>query len=671
MSTMTRYQPVGTTGGGSGGGVATINGKSPDGSGVVTLTPSDIGAQAADARLGIVAGITVAPEAYGAIGNGSTDDTSAVQSAINASGGGKPALLTKTYRLTSPVTVPSGAWVHLAHGSALVRDHASSGNGGGTLINVDQTGGNTDIAVTGTGRIYSASSAKTGKHLSFVKVDKLRIHDVAFDGVFSDWNITLKDCSRAQVRGVRCDSGSTNGTDGLHIYGGNKITVSDCVIKAGDDAISLTVENATNGWVEDVVITNCVLASTNASGVKIHANAPATTGVRRVRMSGLAITHSSAGVGVWLRDQIGSAVYDISIDGMTIDAGSASNTAFQADGLTRLTVTDLTVINPSGRPIYLNGGAKLALHSPRVFGQRGAGQHDIRVDGATDVRIAGGNLNGATANGIMLGSSSAVVDVLVDGVTIDGASGTGMRVVNGTGVRMTRCRIKNCGSAYIEDLGGSVTTCTVIEGNDFRSNSAQPSSLTASDITARNNLGITVAAATPALIVAGAALLNPAAAVWPAANRALFSRFSLATDTPLRYVLWRCDTSSGNVMLGIVRLSGADHGTFVRLANTGIIACPTAGDIRTDLGAVTYPAGDYAVFLWADNTTMQTRVATASVLPSQRIAGIASSLTTGVISSGPLSWGNQYTVLSVEGDTAAAGGGGPTGAYPAAYSSAY
>jgi len=211
--------------------------------------------------------------------------------------------------------------------------------------------------------------------------------------------------------------------------------------------------------------------------------------------------------------------------------------------------------------------------------------------------------------------------------------------------------VKNCASGYIEDNGGTTTTGTVIDNNDFRGNTSQPASLTASDIVARNNAGVTVgAAATPALIVTGASYLNPTQTVWPAANRAIFSRFQLTVDTPLRYVLWRCDVSSGNVHVGIVRLSGTDHGTFTRLAHTGVIACPAAGDIRTDLGVATYVAGDYAAFLWADNTTFATRTATASVLPSQRIVGIASSLTTGVISSGPFSWNNQYTVLSVEAD---------------------
>jgi polygalacturonase len=432
----------------------------------------------------------VIPESYAGVGNATVDDTSALTQAVNAAGSGQPVLLSGRYRVTAPIALKSGTEVHLAPGSEVIRDFDATGNAGATFVNADQTNGNTDITVSGTGRIYTASSGMLGKHFGFVKVTTLRLLDVTLDGVYGDWNTVIKDCTGVRVRGLRMNSGTGQlFADGLHIYGGSDVTVSDCVIRSGDDAISLTVENATNGWLEDVVITNCVLTSTNASGLKIHAKAPATTGVRRVAMSNLDITHSSAGVGVWLRDEIGTSVHDVTIDGMTIDAAAATNTAFQSDGLTGLTVDNLTVANPSGRPICIQGGSRVLLRNPRVYGQRQSSpaQHDVRIDAATGVDIDGGTLTGATGNGIMLGSTTAVSDIHIHGVTISNAAGTGVRIVNGSRVRVTRCRVKSCSSGYIEDAG----TDNVVENNDFRGNNGSSGSPTSSTLVARNNLGDT------------------------------------------------------------------------------------------------------------------------------------------------------------------------------------
>lgn len=137
-------------------------------------------------------------------------------------------------------------------------------------------------------------------------------------------------------------------------------------------------------------------------------------------------------------------------------------------------------------------------------------------------------------------------------------------------------------------------------------------------------------------------------AVWPAANRALFMRLPVLTvATTFRYINWIVGTASGNVQVGVVSLSGANRTSFTRVMNSGVIACPTAGNIRTDLGATSLPAGEYAAFLWADNTTFQTRNTTGGAL---RYGGILSSLASGVQSSGTLSWDTVVVNMSLEGD---------------------
>lgn len=141
-----------------------------------------------------------------------------------------------------------------------------------------------------------------------------------------------------------------------------------------------------------------------------------------------------------------------------------------------------------------------------------------------------------------------------------------------------------------------------------------------------------------------------AAAAWGAVNRAVFMRFYLPIASPFRYLNWVCGTQSGNVQLGVVSLSGTDRTTYTRVMNSGVIACPAAGNIRTDLGLTLLQSGDYAMFLWADNTTFQTRTSTASGNQALRFHGIASSLVSGVGTSGTLSWDVALVNLSLEAD---------------------
>lgn len=136
-------------------------------------------------------------------------------------------------------------------------------------------------------------------------------------------------------------------------------------------------------------------------------------------------------------------------------------------------------------------------------------------------------------------------------------------------------------------------------------------------------------------------------ATWPAVNRALFMRFYLPIVTPLRYANWVVSTQSGNVQVGVVSLSGTDRTTYTRVMNSGVIACPAAGNIRTDLGLTLLQSGDYAMFLWADNTTFQTRNGTGAAL---RYGGLHSSLASGVGTSGTLSWDVITVNMSLEAD---------------------
>lgn len=155
----------------------------------------------------------------------------------------------------------------------------------------------------------------------------------------------------------------------------------------------------------------------------------------------------------------------------------------------------------------------------------------------------------------------------------------------------------------------------------------------------------------PALALSPLAVLATiSASAWPTANMAIFQRFSLWGASSYRYFNMKLDSSSGNYQVGVVKLGGAGLASYTRVMSSGVIAAPTAADLHLDLGAVILPAGHYATFVWFDNTTATTRVASNSGVSSMRLAAEVTSLTAGVPGSGTLTWSSTRILggVSVE-----------------------
>lgn len=129
-----------------------------------------------------------------------------------------------------------------------------------------------------------------------------------------------------------------------------------------------------------------------------------------------------------------------------------------------------------------------------------------------------------------------------------------------------------------------------------------------------------------------------ATATWPAANTAVFARVTVPMARTYRYMLFREGVQSGNVQAGLVRLSGAGLTAYERVLHTGVIAAPAAGDERIDCGATALTPGDYALFLWADNTTITLPHATNVAWAATKTQAEVAALVGGVPASGSLEW---------------------------------
>lgn len=142
-------------------------------------------------------------------------------------------------------------------------------------------------------------------------------------------------------------------------------------------------------------------------------------------------------------------------------------------------------------------------------------------------------------------------------------------------------------------------------------------------------------------MIQGVAVAGTAPVAWFGVNGALFHRFSMISAQAARYFLVKIGIASGNIQYGVVRLSGTGHVDYSIVMNSGIVACPAAGDKRLDLGRTVLPAGDYALFFWADNVTITIPQSTNANYAARRAGGEVTGLAGGVPATGTLTFTNR------------------------------
>ncbi|MEM6328173.1 MAG: glycosyl hydrolase family 28 protein, partial [Bacteroidota bacterium] len=224
---------------------------------------------------------------YGAIANDDVLDTAAIQAAVDACaarGGGTVRVPAGTYD-TGTVRLASGIRFHL-DGGALLRGSTDladypfqpelTSERPGRRRALLAAFGAENIALTGTGTIDGrgpefAYDAETGDETEgrpmfwvvFQDVRDLTIRDVRLVNS-TGWTLNLNRVERVTVRGITIDNPPRSpNTDGIDLRGARDVTISDVVIRTGDDAICFKARRGQP--VENVVVTNAVLASDDAA----------------------------------------------------------------------------------------------------------------------------------------------------------------------------------------------------------------------------------------------------------------------------------------------------------------------------------------------------------------------------------------------------------------------
>ncbi len=134
---------------------------------------------------------------------------------------------------------------------------------------------------------------RPGPLVCFVECKRVRVESTTIQNM-PCWGYLFHGCDFVNVHGIRVFNQPNYGnTDGIDIDSCSHVTISDCIIDTGDDAITLRGCNAglkqKDKACEYVTITNCVLGS-YACGFRIGVG----TGViRHARISNITITNAT------------------------------------------------------------------------------------------------------------------------------------------------------------------------------------------------------------------------------------------------------------------------------------------------------------------------------------------------------------------------------------------
>lgn len=269
--------------------------------------------------------------AYGAKGDGTTNDAAAIQRAIDecaANGGGTVTVPAGHTFLCGPLHLASYVNLHLEPNSCLLAHPDESlytesafrrncGEGMMWISGKDLK----QVSITGTGTIDGNGISFMGKELedsyelkpvtdfdprphvlTLINVEKTVIRDITIRNS-AYWTVHLIGCYDASIDGISLlNNLKIRNGDGIDIDHSRKVRIANCFIESGDDCICLKNrrEFEEYGPCEDIVVTNCVMTSRSCA---IKIGSENMDKIDNVLFNNCIIKNSNRGIGIQNRDE--------------------------------------------------------------------------------------------------------------------------------------------------------------------------------------------------------------------------------------------------------------------------------------------------------------------------------------------------------------------------------
>jgi polygalacturonase len=334
---------------------------------------------------------------FGAVGDGATLDTAAIQKAIDAAaatGGGAQVLIPEGHRfLISTLELRADIDFHLA-GDLVISTNRADYRGDGVLTALNAE----NLTLSGKGKFMGQALAfmthydskdewwifKEWRPKMFILTGctNLVVRDLTF-GDAPEWGLHMLGCHKVLVDGIKIrnhlDVPNCDGIDPDHCQ---DVIIRNCHIRCGDDAIVIKATRQTSdyGPSANIRVQDCVL-ETQDSGLKIGTET--TSDIRDIVFERCEIRTSSRGLTIQLRDEgsVSNIVFrDIKFNSRYYSdpwwgRGEAiSFTAIPRTNTTRLGVMqNVLVQNVTGR----------AENSVRVYGAAAGHIRDVRFENVT------------------------------------------------------------------------------------------------------------------------------------------------------------------------------------------------------------------------------------------------------------------------------------------------
>jgi hypothetical protein len=284
--------------------------------------------------------------AYGAVGDGKTDNAAAIQKAIDAchaAGGGRVVVPAGNTFMTGPFHLKSFVDLHieanaklLANGDERVyKQSAFRANKGEGTTWID--GENLEnVTISGRGMIDGNGIAFMGPELEdsyvlkpFDVVDprphvltivggrNIRINDLTIVNS-AYWTVHLVGCNDVAISNLTLlNSLKVRNSDGIDLDHSKNVRITNCYIESGDDCICLKNrrEYEEFGVCENITVSNCTMTSRSCA---IKIGSENMDSIRHVVFDNCIIKASNRGVGIQNRDE--GTVGDVLFSNMLIDS---------------------------------------------------------------------------------------------------------------------------------------------------------------------------------------------------------------------------------------------------------------------------------------------------------------------------------------------------------------